>query len=378
MDRGLVTSWIHQSPISTPLNTHRYLVPASLIGGSLWGVRNPDQCPHLHHWTPIDKVARVPATPTGRPRRPRHPSGDPGGTGIDAELGLADPASLAWALTAADSGAGPPLHRGWALGSTPARDLGRKVGGEKEEEEGRERETDGRVSPTPWHATIWSSATHLLYRHVGGRGRSRWNPPGPNLPVHPAPEQLAVLLLVLDEGTETSFLVRPHVQQRLMVFLVESRERLDDIRKWRSRWWGHDGSGDPASFPGFGTSVTRFVRRKEADRVGSWRLGWFIEQINLNMCALCASSVHQLSRLSQCSLSVFVLAVSRSQTMRPSLHSFFLLEFPLHGGFIGSLHANYCNQTQVFLILHLTHLLTAVSWVFLPLQTSLNHAPLAT
>ncbi len=37
--------------------------------------------------------------------------GDPGGTGISAELGLADPASLAWALPAADSGAGPPLHR---------------------------------------------------------------------------------------------------------------------------------------------------------------------------------------------------------------------------------------------------------------------------
>ncbi len=124
--------------------------------------------------------------------------------------------------------------------------------------------------------------------------------------------------------------------------------------------------------------VTRFVRRKEVDRVGSWRLGWFIKQINLNMCSLCASSVHQLSRLSQCSHSVFVLAVSRSQTMRPSLHSVSLLEFPLHGGFIGSVHANYCNQTQVFLILHLTHLFTAVSWVFLPLQTLLNHAPLAT
>ncbi len=55
--------------------------------------------------------------------------------------------------------------------------------------------------------------------------------------------------------------------------LVESRERLDDIRKWRTRRWGHDGSGVPASFPGFGTSVTKFVRRKEADRVGSWRLG---------------------------------------------------------------------------------------------------------
>ncbi len=51
---------------------------------------------------------------------------------------------------------------------------------------------------------------------------------------------------------------------------------------------------------------------------------------------------------------------------------------PVPRWLLSGLHANYCNQTQVFLILHLTHLLTAVSWVFLPLQTSLNHAPLAT
>ncbi len=57
--------------------------------------------------------------------------------------------------------------------------------------------------------------------------------------------------------------------------------------------------------------VTKFGRRKEADKVGSWKLGWFIAfLINLNRCALCASSVHQLSRLSQRSLSAFVLAVS--------------------------------------------------------------------
>ncbi len=67
------------------------------------------------------------------------------------------------------------------------------------------------------------------------------------------------------------------------------------------------------------------VRKKE----GSGQ-GWLVKtrvlyctQINLNRCALCASSVHQLSRLSQRSLSVFVLAVSRTQTMRPSLHSVF-------------------------------------------------------
>ncbi len=53
----------------------------------------------------------------------------------------------------------------------------------------------------------------------------------------------------------------------------------------------------------------------------------YCTQINLNKCALCASSVHQLSWLSQRSLSVFVLAVSRTQTMRPSLHSV-SLRFP--------------------------------------------------
>ncbi len=86
MDRGLVTARIHQSPIRTPPHTHRYLVPASLIGGSLRDVRNPDQGPHLHHRTPIDKMARVPATPTGRPRLPRHPSGGKG----DKELAWRD------------------------------------------------------------------------------------------------------------------------------------------------------------------------------------------------------------------------------------------------------------------------------------------------
>ncbi len=62
-------------PNKYPLNTHSFLVHASLIGGSLRGVRNPDQCPHIHHRTPIYKVPWVPATPTGRPRRPRRPSG---------------------------------------------------------------------------------------------------------------------------------------------------------------------------------------------------------------------------------------------------------------------------------------------------------------
>ncbi len=165
-------------PNKYPLNTHRYLVPASLIGGSQWGVRNPDQCPHLHHWTPIDEVARVPATPTGRPRLPRHPSGGK----WDKELawrtrrnGTRRGARAGWPRL---PGVGSHSRRlrcrssspsGWALGSTPARDLGRKDGGEKEEEGGRERETEGRDSPTPWHAAIWSSASWMARSSDVGR-----------------------------------------------------------------------------------------------------------------------------------------------------------------------------------------------------------------
>ncbi len=198
MDRGLVTSWIHQSPISTPPNTHRYLVPASLIGGSLWGVRNPDQCPHLHHWTPIEEVARVPATPTGRPRLPRHPSGGK----WDKEL--------AW---------------------RPASD--------------------------------WMTSAN-------------GDPDGEDM--------------------------------MAAAFRLPSRV--------------------------FGTSVTKFVGRKEADRVGSWRLRCFyLRQINSHRCALCVTRKHQLSRSSPRSLSVFVPTVSLWQLVRPSLHSVSLPELPFHGGF---------------------------------------------
>ncbi len=80
--------------------------------------------------------------------------------------------------------------------------------------------------------------------------------------------------------------------------------------------------------------VTKFVGRKEADRVGSWRLRCFyLRQINSHRCALCVTRKHQLSRSSQRSLSVFVPAVSLWQLVRPSLHSVSLSELPFHGGF---------------------------------------------
>ncbi len=81
-------------------------------------------------------------------------------------------------------------------------------------------------------------------------------------------------------------------------------------------------------------TVAKFVGRKEADRVGSWRLRYFyLRQINSHRCALCVTRKHQLSRSSPRSLSAFVPTVSLWQLVRPSLHSVSLPELPFHGGF---------------------------------------------
>ncbi len=77
---------------------------------------------------------------------------------------------------------------------------------------------------------------------------------------------------------------------------------------------------------------------------------------------------------SLCSLWLYPQPSPRDRVSTPSLSVFSTSPVALNR----SLHANYYNQTQVFLILDLTLLLTAVSWVSLPLQISLNHAPLAT
>ncbi len=115
------------------------------------------------------------------------------------------------------------------------------------------------------------------------------------------------------------------------------------------------------SFFFFNVFVTKFVMEGRKRTGLAWEDSGEIYSDKLKQLRTLRALKHQLSRLSPRSLSAFVSAVSRSQAVHPSLHSVSLSEFPLHGGFIGSLHANYCNQTQVFLILHLTHLLTAVS-----------------
>ncbi len=77
------------------------------------------------------------------------------------------------------------------------------------------------------------------------------------------------------------------------------------------------------------------VRRKEGSGQG-WLVKtqvFLLTQINSHRCALCVTWTHQLSRLSQRSLSVFVPAASLLQLVRPSLHSVSLHELPFHGGF---------------------------------------------
>ncbi len=75
------------------------------------------------------------------------------------------------------------------------------------------------------------------------------------------------------------------------------------------------------------------------------------------LCLVCSSTLTVVSDFTLCVRSGYPLSPAHApeSPLRLSLSS---PRSPVV--FIRSLHANYCNQTQVFLILHLTHLLTAV------------------
>ncbi len=154
--------------------------------------------------------------------------------------------------------------------------------------------------------------------------------------------------------------------------------------------WMTSANGDPdgedmmaAAFrlpsPGFGNQCNK-VRRKE----GSGQ-GWLVKT---QVCLFKTDKLTQVRtrRHPETSTLSFVSAITlcirsdcfslTARALESSLRLSLWTAVPRR--LLSGLHANYYNQTQVILILHLTHLLTAVSWVFLPLQTSLNHAPLAT
>ncbi len=477
MDRGLVTAWI---PISTPLNTHRYLVAASLIGGSLRGVRNLDQCPHLHHWTTINKVAQVPATPPGWPRLPRHPSGGKGdkelawrhrgnGTSSGAQAGRPRLPGVGSHGRRLRSRTSPPsgLDSGYHAGTGPRQESrGRKRrGGERERRTVGFRQPRSSLEAAQWIVPAppgrWSArrclprSTAICGRRPGAGEPSRRagrSPPAAAIRSaggaargsgRPAGGWLASGRC-RPGGSELAAAAPPTVPPRLAEGwgALASPSGATHMPLWFSRkdrgmppgrpaapssvpacGWAEPGlldspwpeppgpsssgtaRGPPAgsgrghriAFPGppscpaalYGVPggvprVTGWHPQMANPSVRTWwqrrsgflpgfrhqcnkvrkkegsRQGWLVKtrviyckQINLNRCALCASSVHQLSRLSQGSLSVFVLAVSLSQTMRPSLHSISLLESPLA---LFGLSTPITAISQVFLILHLTHL----------------------
>ncbi len=125
MDRGLITTWIHQSPISTPLiPTAFWYMPAwsgAACGASGTRISVPTsitghrsiKCPGSlqRQQAGPDVPAALVAGSGSRDGR-----GESGGKWTDGLLWLASPASLGMDLSPADSGAGPPLHWGWARG----------------------------------------------------------------------------------------------------------------------------------------------------------------------------------------------------------------------------------------------------------------------
>ncbi len=175
MDGGLVTARIHQGLICTPLDTHRYLVLPGLIGGSPRGVGDPDQQSHLHHRTVVLEVPRVPASPAGRPRPYRLPSGRRVGKGLPERVqwrgsGLWPPPLAGGNGRSGHSHSvagleGPPAATTWERGRGEREREMRGKGGERE----RERERVGRGSPTPGHAARWSSASWMAWASDVGR-----------------------------------------------------------------------------------------------------------------------------------------------------------------------------------------------------------------
>ncbi len=122
----------------------------------------------------------------------------------------------------------------------------------------------------------------------------------------------------------------------------KTRTEATCSHKTKTQAHGQQTNNQPCAKPDINTQLMRKlishcnkVRRKEGSGQG-WLVKtqvFLLTQINSHRCALCVTRTHQLSRLSQRSLSVFVPAASLLQLVRPSLHSVSLPELPFHGGF---------------------------------------------
>ncbi len=122
-----------------------------------------------------------------------------------------------------------------------------------------------------------------------------------------------------------------------MLFLMEDCEGWDDIRKWRTCQSLHDGSGSPASFPGFGTSVTKSMIRKEEDEVGLTSTGVYLAfrtQTESHPTSAQYNTVHKQNKVGLSRAKRVPSMHSRQSAVCPSLSSF---SFPVP--LCGPLHA---------------------------------------
>ncbi len=123
-------------------------------------------------------------------------------------------------------------------------------------------------------------------------------------------------------------------------------------------------------------SVTKSEVRKEEDEVGLTATGGIYfgpQYTNKNV-------VQPALNITQCTSNI-CLGLSRAHDLHthPPVSSLSLSPcFWLPSPFMQSLYVNYWNKTQVFVICTWPTYSPLVSQLSLPLQTSLNHAPLAT
>ncbi len=88
------------------------------------------------------------------------------------------------------------------------------------------------------HEGLWVIVgSHLHQRDVG----DRWGCDGVFLPAQQAPDGPPIFILRLDQEPEAIFLLQLHVHERLVLSLMKTRERLDQLRKWCRLGGLHDG-----------------------------------------------------------------------------------------------------------------------------------------
>ncbi len=79
--------------------------------------------------------------------------------------------------------------------------------------------------------------SHLHQRDVG----DRWGCDRVFLPAQQAPDGPPIFILCLNQEPEAIFLLQLHVHERLVLSLMKTRERLDQLRKWCRLGGLHDG-----------------------------------------------------------------------------------------------------------------------------------------